>query len=332
MTSYKAARTAIRDTRKRAKFFLRSLMGRALLALRRQKPIVIVMVDGGLCSAITKYVLGECFRKHLGMEVKYDLSWFSTHSTDCDGNKTRLFTLKSLFPEIEMDAASEEELRFYKRHFSYHNPRPYIYNRALFNASKPLYLDGYAENWRYFADVEEKVLDTLRFDRLPLDAANAEVLADIEASETSVAVHVRRGDYVNLGMASLGADYYLTAIDKVRAMTGTQNMKVFFFSDDIDWVRANIAPKISDGITGRCVDINDVWSGHLDLYLISCCDHQIGSNSSFGYWGGLLNPKAGKIVIIPAHWVPGDIRSDAVKGSDDAHSYPGFFKLENDPR
>ena len=293
--------------------------------------MVIVMVDGGLCSAITKFVLGECFKKHLGIQVKYDLTWFETEGMDCDGEHARRFTLKTLFPDIDMAEPSKEELRFFKRYFFYNNPCPYSYNAALFRSRAPIYLDGYAENWRYFSDVEDKVLSHLAFDELSLDNANKEVLDDIVAAETSIAVHVRRGDYVNLGMAYLGSDYYLTAIEKAVAMTGVQGSKVFFFSDDIDWVRANIAPNLPQEVAVRCVDVNDIQSGHLDLHLISRCDHQISSNSSFGYWGGLLNRNSEKIVMVPARWLPGDTRPPELTGCDDAHSYPGFLKLENQP-
>ena len=230
-----------------------------------------------------------------------------------------------------MPQATEDELRFYKRHFHYTNPRPYTYNAGLFRSAAPLYLDGYAEHWRYFADVEDKVLSALTFDQLPLDDANRQVLEDIRGARSSVAVHVRRGDYVKLGMASLGTDYYLAAIDRITAAKGSDDLKVFFFSDDIAWVREQIAPNLPHGVASRCVDVNDVQSGHLDLFLISQCDHQVSSNSSFGYWGGLLNRNPDKMVVIPARWLPGDKRSPEQAGCDDAHSYPGFIKQDPHP-
>jgi hypothetical protein len=99
--------------------------GEEILRTRAEDPIVIVMVDGGLCSAITKYILGECFRKHFGMVVKYDLTWFETNGKDSDNKGSRLFTLTTLFPHLEMEAASQEEIAFYKRYFKYKNPKPY---------------------------------------------------------------------------------------------------------------------------------------------------------------------------------------------------------------
>lgn len=302
-----------------------------MLHARKEDPMVIVMVDGGLCSAITKYVLGECFRKNFGMVVKYDLTWFETNGKDCDSKGSRLFTLTSLFPHLEMEAASRDEIDLYKRHFYYHNQTPYWYDRRVFDRPRPLYFDGYAENWKYFAEVEEKVLAELRFKDLKLNEANKNVLSEILEAPVSIAVHVRRGDYVNLGMAMLGEDYYKKAIEKITSSSGEGDVKVFFFSDDIDWVRSHVAPELPRNIKWHCVDVNDVEAGHLDLFLIQQCDHQVSSNSSFGYWGGLLNESSDKIVIVPMRWLPDQKRGPELAGSDTAHDYPGFEKLENFP-
>lgn len=124
--------------------------GEEILRVHGQSPIVIVMVDGGLCSAITKYVLGECFRKNFGMVVKYDLTWFEMNGKDCDNKGSRLFTLTTLFPHLEMEAATQEEIGFYKQHFYYNNPTPYWYDTRLLSYPRPLYFDGYAEKLEIF--------------------------------------------------------------------------------------------------------------------------------------------------------------------------------------
>lgn len=56
----------------------------------------------------------------------------------------------------------------------------------------------------------------------------------------------------------------------------------------------------------------------------------MSSNSSFGYWDGLLYNK-NKAVIVPMRWLPGRTRSPELTGCDTAHDYPGFQKFENVP-
>ena len=92
---------------------------------------------------------------------------------------------------------------------------------------------------------------------------------------------------MNLGLCILDADYYRRAIQEVVQRVGGDDVHIFFFSNDMDWVRENVL--VGVGCEHTLVDFNNNNLGYLDLFLISCCNHQISSNSSFGFWGGFLN-------------------------------------------
>jgi hypothetical protein len=67
------------------------------------------------------------------------------------------------------------------------------------------------------------------------------------------------------------------------------------FSDDIEWCKSNL-----DFIKNKIF-----ISGNLDyqdLYLMSMCNHNIISNSSFSWWGAWLNNHKNKKVIYPSRW------------------------------
>ena len=54
-----------------------------------------------------------------------------------------------------------------------------------------------------------------------------------------------------------------------------------------------------------------------DLYLMSCCNYQIISNSSYSWWSSYLNNNENKIILTPYVWfgefTPKDIyRNDMV--------------------
>jgi hypothetical protein len=114
----------------------------------------------------------------------------------------------------------------------------------------------------------------------------------VESKENTVAVHIRRGDYLLAG-TELTIDYFYHAMQLVEERLG--KVTYCFFSDDIDWVRENFGEKENylflSGIEGTT---------YLDEYACMCrCSHYIIANSSFSWWPAYLNADPDKIVIAP---------------------------------
>ena len=76
-----------------------------------QDPLAIVMVDGGFCSQMNKYVLGKWLELKLNIKVKYDLTWFETDGLDCDNKHNREFKLLDIFPKLDFEIAGKEEIK-----------------------------------------------------------------------------------------------------------------------------------------------------------------------------------------------------------------------------
>ena len=64
----------------------------------------------------------------------------------------------------------------------------------------------------------------------------------------------------------------------------------YIFSDDIAWVKHNLIPQYETVF----VDINDDATNYEDLRLMSSCRHHIIANSSFSWWGGLVEQPSRK--------------------------------------
>lgn len=104
----------------------------------------------------------------------------------------------------------------------------------------------------------------------------------------TVAVHVRRGDYLNLSEyhCNLETEYYTTAIRRVKLLM--PDAYFVCFSDDIVWCKKNINTDffIKD----------DTFT---EFHLMSYCKHFIIANSSFSWWSSWLSSNPDKIVIAP---------------------------------
>ena len=83
-------------------------------------------------------------------------------------------------------------------------------------------------------------------------------------------------------------------------MTEKLNKPVlFFFSDEMEWVKENFNAINSD-CSKYYVEINNSAGSETDdLRLMSNCKHNIIGNSTFGWWGAWLNSNPDKIIIAP---------------------------------
>lgn len=118
----------------------------------------------------------------------------------------------------------------------------------------------------------------------------------IGASE-AICVHVRRGDYVKSGSlyADLSSsDYYDKAIQIAKEKY--PNGKLFFFSDDLDYVKERF--KNEDACF---VDCNRGSNSFLDMKLMSLAKVNIMANSTFSYWGAYMGHE-NKLIIYPKRW------------------------------
>ena len=112
--------------------------------------------------------------------------------------------------------------------------------------------------------------------------------------EDSVAIHVRRGDYVNNEVhETIGIKYFKQSIDKIKTMTN--NPHFFVISDDISWCKNNL--KIP-----RCVYVDFTENEIEDFEIIKLCTHKIISNSTFSWWAAFLGEKNKSITICPKKW------------------------------
>jgi hypothetical protein len=112
---------------------------------------------------------------------------------------------------------------------------------------------------------------------------------------------VRRGDYINDAKTKryhgiCDENYYVKALEYVMLKTG-KGIRIFIFSDDINWVRDNmhLSYPIIYVSSPRIMD-------HEEMILMSLCEHHIIANSSFSWWGAWLGQNRDKIVVAPTQW------------------------------
>jgi len=155
----------------------------------------------------------------------------------------------------------------------------------VFNIPDDTSIEGYFQSYKYFEEFKQEILKDFTFKSSILDKCNSE----ISKYANPVSIHIRRGDYVNHpGFWNITPEYIQEAFNHFS----DDEYTFLIFSDDIEWCK-QIFPEGVIFIKGNQFE---------DLCLMSLCDHNIISNSSYSWWGAYLNKNEKKRVIAPKNW------------------------------
>ncbi|MCI9535797.1 MAG: alpha-1,2-fucosyltransferase [Lachnospiraceae bacterium] len=174
----------------------------------------------------------------------------------------------------------DDPTEFYPEVFKLNTTRSYMFSGTWIN-----------EN--YFKDVKESLFEDFSFPSF--NSSKNREIADRIRNSNSVSIHMRRGDYITLGITQVPEDYYKKGIQIMESKVGSDNIQYFIFSDDIEYAKMYFSNlKNAEYVSG-----NRKEDSYRDMQLMSLCKHNIIANSTFSYWGAFLNRNVEKVVIAP---------------------------------
>lgn len=274
----------------------------------RRQPLHIVNIGGGLGNQMFLYAFGQAVK-----DVLFDVNGFNADSYR--SFDLGLYDIDRKFASpTQVKQCLGGEIHFknilpgFIRRFFHLNRHIYIctnrikekqinrYQPNLLDIKGNAYYHVCAQSEKYFKQFREKLLHDFTLLQ-PLDEQNKIMLSKIQ-NFNSVAVHIRRGDYLHKKspFTALDKDYFIKAMEYIAARI--ENPHFFIFSSDMDWVRKNIKTNYPQTF----VEINDEKHGYFDLELMRNCKHNIIANSTFSWWGAWLNTNPQKIVVAPKQW------------------------------
>lgn len=255
----------------------------------------ILKMDGGIASQIHFYLIGRKLAQLNDVDVVYDLIWFDEVGKDIDGKHTRNFDLLKLSPHIDFkEAKNNWSTKLYRLLFT-HEQDWNLPAQTWKSLTPPLYLTGY-----YAPDdnLYENLYDSIPLEPRDPDPDDLLIAEDIKKSENSVGLHVRRGDlsrFIEAYGQPAPIRYFYSAVETLQDLYG-ENIKIFIFSDDHDWVKTILLPSLPKG-DYHLMEDNGPDRGYMDLWLLSHCRHYIASTGSFGKFAAMLNPDHGDVII-----------------------------------
>jgi len=264
--------------------------------------MIIIQIRGGLGNQLFTYAfaysLARKYNKRLIIDRNiYDTSYvLRKYMLDYFPNITNPFLIKCSPGRNRMFLVVYKLIRKFKI--------DYLYQATCIKEEKEfelqnikvcegnIHLDGYWQNYRYFNEYRDEIKKMFSCSVKILEGF--EVYINVIKNQSSVAIHIRRGDYVTFnGGECLSTDYYADAMKYCEDIIS--NVHFYVFTDDVQYCKTLFQNSknvtfISDML--KTIDIQE-------FFLMTICSHFIIANSSFSWWAAYLGEKKDSIVIAP---------------------------------
>jgi len=173
---------------------------------RENKIMILIKLQGGLGNQMFQYAIATIIANNTNSKVLIDNSFFNQVEKK-QGFTPRNFEL-DIFDIYYKKATDSDILSFnnlsnlskLKKKIGLKYPK--IYQESSFNfqdevllMKSPLYLKGYFQSYKYFRNNEDLIRNIFSFPINLLDSINKDLLFELKKQNT-IAVHIRRGDYV----------------------------------------------------------------------------------------------------------------------------------------
>ena len=271
---------------------------------------MIISIAGGLGNQMFQYAYYFSQKKRYpNMNILADLSFFDASKIHNGYELDRIFG-------ISLDLCNEETsvkhrmtntildrllrkcgIYYAGFHYTLRDKAKGFDERFMKAFAEDDYLYGFWQSEKYFKPYKLDIMKKFQFPNYT-NSVNIEI-ADKMKKTLSVAIHIRRGDYLNnrmfVNLSEVG--YYKRAIEKIKQLV--QGQKYWFvFSDDIEWCKKNLDldNEIVEYVSGNCGS-----ESYRDMQLMTECKYMIVANSSFSWWAAYLNRDA-NIIIAPKEY------------------------------
>ena len=279
------------------------------------KKFIVSRLLGGMGNQMFEYAFARALSLRNGMELyldacaldpkrhtRFSLGAFNVGAPFVDAERKSLV----ITPRFEIKRRLYKALKIpYRLSPTHLREKSFAFDPSVLSVENSRYVEGLWQSEKYFSDFA----DAIRADFAFRDAEKLSrhpLFGEVE-KPNSVAVHVRRGDYVSKPkyrriLHICRKRYYEGAIRHVSERV--ENARFFVASDDPGWVRENFG--------GKNVVLIEP-SGHFeDFYLMSRCRHAVISNSTFSWWSAWLGEagKPGRITVAPDMWFAPSVNID----------------------
>ncbi len=275
--------------------------------------MITIRIKGGIGNQLFQYAAGYSLAKRLGQDLDLDTSFFlnqtlreyrldkmniengsiandKDYSWIVSVSRNRYVNrLLRMLKKSDLNAGAGWKILI--------EAEPAIKDTFFSISGQKIFVDGYYQSVKYFEKNRQDLLRQFTPNYLE-EAQFKEMLHRIKTCN-SVAVHVRRGDFIkaqhyNAKHYLLDEEYYIEAIKYIEKKI--EAPQFFWFSDDIEWVKSNFGKKENFNYVSLSTTNPDID----EIMLMKESNSIITANSTFSWWGAWLNENDNSIKIVPS--------------------------------
>jgi hypothetical protein len=255
-------------------------------------------------NILFQYALGRLLSIRHGVPLVLDAAWYNRDGWNDVSHLLSLPIHAVVIRRFSLAARALRNATGGKHHLDFtrvpvfrENPVDHTFDKRFLEVPSNCLLAGFFQSHHYFAGIDDLLRDELTrcFAKIKTDSVPG------LGERGSVAVHVRRGDYlIHPAFSVCGLNYYHVAMEKMRAEV--EGAKFFIFSDDAPWCREVLAgPDVV--VVSRDGDSSPLR----DMKLMAGAAHHIICNSSFSWWAAWLAKHPAQKVLMPNRWYTGEV-------------------------
>ena len=211
---------------------------------------------------------------------------------DHNGGRSHYFdSILHRFAPFISNTPNENEVVYQEPYFKF-SPIPIVEGNIFIR-------DSYFQSSKYFPEFKSVLKNFVDFGDVSQEKSIIERLAEY----TPVILHARRTDYVRLHdyHNAQNMEYYIQAISLIKEKV--KNPYFLMISDDNSFLETI---PFQEKDKKEIVNLNDIKT----LSLMTMCKHFIIANSTFSWWGCMLNGEDNEMVIVPKIWFGENGRKD----------------------
>lgn len=213
---------------------------------------------------------------------------------------------KGPFPQVHPDRLPT----FYRYHH-----KPFEFQPIPMVKDKNMDLVGWFQSEKYFEQHKKYILGIFQFSDSVMLQAHHNIERDTYKGQEgkNVAIHVRRGDYVQLQNyhPTMPISWYQQAVETMQNLLGYK-INILVFSDDVQYIAEHFTTENFPTVNRITIQKPEprleqygVFPEIADLATMALCNHHIICNSTFSAWAAILaqnyNTGSNK-VIAPKTW------------------------------